>query len=113
MAPVGSVLAEQRALRSAQHFDALDVGEVERRGRRTAVIDLIDVEADARLYTVVRRADRERVRAEAPDRVGGVSRVCGVVVERRHELGELLRVDGVRAIQCFTVHYRSSHRNRL
>ena len=34
-------------LRASQHFDLLDVAEVERRGRRTRVIDLIDIETHA------------------------------------------------------------------
>src|SRR5882672_1644821 len=49
------VLTEQCPLRTAQHLDPFDIYEIERRGGRAAHIDLIDVEADAGLETVIDR----------------------------------------------------------
>src|SRR5690606_26089766 len=39
----------ERALRAAQHLDALDVGQVERAAEHGAVVDVVDVGADAGL----------------------------------------------------------------
>jgi hypothetical protein len=43
------VAAVQRALRAAQHFDALDVEHVEHRALRAIDVDVVDIEADAGL----------------------------------------------------------------
>src|SRR5690606_13128401 len=43
------VATRQRALRSAQHFDPLEVEQVEDRSRQRGIIDVVDIEADARL----------------------------------------------------------------
>ena len=79
----GGVLAEQRALRSAQHFDPLDVEEVERRRRRPRVEDAVDVEADARLDAVVGQPER---RAEAADVDRRVARVGRIELDGRNQL---------------------------
>src|SRR5690606_3685470 len=42
------VAAVQRALRAAQHFDALNVENVEHRRLRTGNVDVVDIEANAR-----------------------------------------------------------------
>src|SRR5690606_17602542 len=68
------VLAEQRALRAAQHFDALDVDEVDRRGRRTRVQNAVDVETHAGLDTVVGETVRLTETADVDARVARVRR---------------------------------------
>ncbi len=47
------VLAEERALRSAQNFDAVDGGEIGQRDTGTALIDAVDEEADRGFETGV------------------------------------------------------------
>jgi hypothetical protein len=43
------VAPEQRALRPAQHFDVVDIEQVEVRAEQHRVIDIVDVEGDRRL----------------------------------------------------------------
>ena len=83
------VLAVKRALRAAQHFDALDVVDVEQGTLRTRDVDVIQIDADAGL-----EAPQRVVLADAADigvdRAGGrapgihfdVRRVRGDVFER-------------------------------
>jgi hypothetical protein len=47
------VLSEKGTLRAAQDFDALDIDEVESPCCRARMIDLVDIEADARLQAVI------------------------------------------------------------
>ncbi len=67
-----AVLAEQRSLRTAQHFDALEVEQVDGGAGEGALVDVVDVDADARIRRedVVARlhaahADERRRTAEA------------------------------------------------
>ena len=67
-----AVLAEQRALRTAQHLDALEVEQVHGGAGERAVVHIVDVDADARIRRVdeLRRddtahADGRRRAAEA------------------------------------------------
>ncbi len=60
------VLAVQRALRAAQHLDPLDVEHVQQRALRAGDVDVVQVEADARI--------------DAPERVG--------LADAAHEGGE-------------------------
>ena len=48
-----AVLAEQCALRTAQHLDALKIHQVHRRARETAVVHIIDVDTHSRLEGIV------------------------------------------------------------
>ena len=57
IAPAVVFFPNSVALRSAQHFDALDVDEIERRRRRPRVEDAVDIQADARLDAVVRQTE--------------------------------------------------------
>ncbi len=81
----GRVLAVQRALRTAQHFDLLDIEEVERRRGAARVVDLVDVEADALLDAVVRETEW---RTETADVHGRVALVAGIELDRRLQLVE-------------------------
>src|SRR5690606_27981087 len=47
------VTAGQRALRTAQHLDAIEVEQIEQRARQRRVVDVVDVDTDARLERVV------------------------------------------------------------
>src|SRR5262249_1479363 len=79
-------------LRSAQHFDALDVKQVEIRTRQAWIVDIIDVQTDARLEGGI-----EVSLAEAAD-VGGDRIAEGRRLLAKHhagrcvqDIGELLR----------------------
>ena len=101
------VLAEQRALRSAQHLDLIDVEEVERRRRRPRVEHAVDVEADARLEAVVGQAER---RAEAADVDRRVARVGRVELHRRDHFLQAVHVERAGVGDQIAAHDR--HRNR-
>ena len=64
------VLAVQRALRAAQHFDALDVVNIEQGALRPRDVDVVEVDADARL-----EAPQRVVLADAAD--VGIDRASG------------------------------------
>ena len=91
------VLAEQRALRTAQHLHALDVEQIEDRALGTAVIDVVDVDRHAGLerQRVVAQADAadERRRGRAPP--GTERRNHGV----RHECVEIECARGAARLQ--------------
>ena len=95
----GGVLAEERALRAAQHGDLVDVGKVEGGGGGAAVPDAIDIEADAGFEAVIGLADGDDAAAEAADGEAGVARVGRAVVEGGDEQGELPGVDGVAGVE--------------
>src|SRR3546814_8819112 len=50
------ILAEQRRLRAAQHFDTLDVRKVADLGGRARAIDAVDEDADRRFDPCIVRA---------------------------------------------------------
>ena len=87
------VLAEQRALRAAQHLDALDVDEIERRRRGPRVQHAVDVVADAGLDAVVREAER---RAEAADVDARVARIRRIELDGRNQLLDAVDVERAR-----------------
>jgi hypothetical protein len=67
-----AVLAEQRALRPAQHLDAFEIEQVDGRAGERAVVDVVDVDADAGIRGVdvvgghhAAHADHRRRAAEA------------------------------------------------
>ena len=84
------VLAEQRALRAAQHLDALDVEQVQDGALRTAVVDVVDVDRHAGL-------ERQRVvaQADAANERGGRRAPAGA--ERRDDRVRHERVEIERA----------------
>ncbi len=61
------VLAEQCALRPAQHLHAVDIDSVHHAADRAGIIDVVDIETDARIAE-----DREIILADAADEHGGV-----------------------------------------
>ena len=103
----GRVLAEQRALWSAQHFDLRHVEEVEGGGRRASVEDPVDVEADARLDAVVREPER---RPDAADRHRRVARIRRVELHGRDQLLHAVHVEGAGALDQRAAQHR--HRDR-
>ncbi len=91
------VLAEQRALRTAQDLDALEVEQIQDRALRTAVIDVVDVDRHARLerQRVVAEADAadERRGGRAPARAERLDdRVRRERVDHR-DVGEVARLE--------------------
>src|ERR1019366_1165791 len=74
------VLAEQRALRSAQHLDPIHIEQIEHRAEGVGEIDVIHVDAD----TLLRRREIEVALADAADgRRHGLA-VGGIGWEQRH-----------------------------
>jgi hypothetical protein len=102
----GRVLAEQRALRAAQLLDLLDVGKVERGGGWPGVVNLIDIETDARLQPVVRLADGDDARSQTADGESGVARVGRAVVQRGDQRRQTLRVDRIALVDEVAAHHR-------
>ncbi|MNE43756.1 hypothetical protein D3C80_1379480 [compost metagenome] len=85
------VAAVKRALRPAQDFDALDVEDVQNRRLRTGDIDIIHIEADARL-----EAPQRVLLADAADegdqgRVGAPRRLQRQAGRRTGQFGDVRR----------------------
>ena len=79
------VLAEQRGLRAAQHFDALDVGKIGDLRHRAAAIDAVDEHRDRGL-----KADVVAIGAEAADRIAGRERALVLAdAQRGDQRGEI------------------------
>ncbi len=106
----GRVLAEERALRAAQHLDALDVEEVERRRRRPRVEDAVDVQADARLDAVVGEPER---RAQPADVDGRVARVGRVELHGRQQFLQAVDVEVARVGDQSAADHRDGNRHLL
>ncbi len=104
------VLAVQRALRAAQDFDLLDIEEVERRGGAASVINLVDVDADARLDAVVGEAEW---RAEAANVHAGVARITGIELHRRLQLRQPADVEGAGRFDRVRIQHRDRQRHVL
>ncbi len=104
------VLAEERALRSAQHFDLRDVEEVERRSGRARVEHAVDVETDARLDAVVGQAER---RAHAADGHRRVARVGRVELDGRDQLLHAIHVEGAGTLHELATQHRHGDRHFL
>src|SRR3546814_21161000 len=103
----GRILAIERALRAAQHFELRDVEEVEGRGGDARIIDVVDINADALLDAVVGQAER-RADTAAVDR--GVARVRRIELQRRGEMGQAADVEAARIVEMFAIDDRSEER---
>jgi hypothetical protein len=106
----GRVLAVERALRPAQDLDPLDVEEVEGRRGDAAVIDLVDIDADALLDAVIGEAER---RAEAADIGRRVARIGRVELEARLDLAEPGHIEAGRRGQPLVADHRDGERHVL
>ena len=97
------IAAVQRALRTAEHFDAINLVEIEYRRMWTIEIDVIDIQPDTRLEA----GDRVLLADAANER--GQSRV-GAARNLERDVRTLLRyfdnVDGRDAIEFVTRHHR-------
>src|SRR5690606_34461516 len=86
------VAAEQRALRAAQDLDAADVAEFDRAADRATDVNLVDVDADARID----RSGRVQLAyaADECDRGGAVTRQLagGLELQARRDALEVLRL---------------------
>ncbi|MNP54143.1 hypothetical protein D3C76_1486760 [compost metagenome] len=69
--PGGSVLTEQRALRAAQHFQLIDVEQVEHGHARATKIDVVQIDADAAFQAVAGRVVTQAADRDA--RLAGVN----------------------------------------
>ena len=88
----GCVLAIERALRTAQHFDPLNIDQIEGRRGRTGIIDLVNIEASARLKAVIGEV---RGAAEAPYIDLGIARIVGRELhagDHFRQLGDIRRI---------------------
>ncbi|MCY1493754.1 hypothetical protein D9M68_275970 [compost metagenome] len=103
------VLAEQGALRAAQHFDALHVEQVEGRLPGTAEHHAVDHRGHGRLD-----ARRGGDGADATNEQRGVLvRRAGAEVQGRHLLDDARHVVAVVALQLLAVDHRDRHRHLL
>ena len=103
------VLAEQRRLRPAQHFDTLDIGQIADLRGRAAAIDAIDEHAHAGLDAGVVGAV-----AEAADDEIGVGRRCLLVdAQRGDDARQVLEVADLGALDRLGGGHADRDRDRL
>ncbi len=105
------VLAGERALRTAQHFDAVDVEQVEHRAQQDAVVDVIDVDADARF-----EGEAAVVLADAADvglRDGAEARGTLHAHDVRRERGDIGDRGGAASLKLLGVHGGDGDRRLL
>ena len=103
------ILAEQRALRAAQHFDAVEVEQVEGGLAGTAVDHAVDHRGHGGLDP--RRGGNG---AHATDEQRGVLvRSAGAEVQRRHLLDDAGDAVATVALQLFALDHRDRHRDFL
>ncbi|MNZ68663.1 hypothetical protein D3C78_869330 [compost metagenome] len=81
----GGVLAEQGALRTAQHFELLDVHQVEYGHAGAAEVNVVDVQADTAFQAIA-----GRVVAQATDRHTGLTRMHVGDVDTGYQLLQIL-----------------------
>ncbi|MNV24037.1 hypothetical protein D3C71_1150810 [compost metagenome] len=81
----GGVLAEQGALRTTQHFELLDVHQVEYSHAGAAEVNVVDVQADTAFQAIA-----GRVVAQATDRHAGLARMHVGDVDAGHQLLQIL-----------------------
>ena len=100
------VLAEQRRLRAAEHFDAAQVGQIADLGRRPRAIDAIDEHANRRFDTGVIGAV-----AEAADDEIGVGRALQLRHAQAGDQGlNVEQIADLRLLDCFCSSYRYGDR---
>ena len=99
MAPAVVFLPNSVPCGPRRTVDLVDVGKVEGGGGGAAVVDAIDIEADAGFEAVIGLADGDDAAAEAADGEAGVAGVGRAVVERGDEQGELPGVDRVAGVE--------------
>ncbi len=104
------VLAEQRALRAAQHFDLLQVDQVELRLAGPAVIDVVDIEADALFQAVIGQGD---ITAQAANADIGVARVEGQGLDAGHQLFQLVQAKGAAGLDLSGAQRRDGYGDAL
>ena len=95
------VAAEQRALRPAQHFQPLDIHDVENGAHRAGDVDAVHVETHARLGGGQKLFLTHAAQIDG----GGVRRAAkaGVVLQGHagHELGDLVEAGNAAVVQGF------------
>ena len=111
--PGGGVLAKQRALRAAQHFDMFDIDKIERRRCWPRMINLVDIEADAGLQTIVGLTDADDTAAKAANGDGRVARIGRAIGQAGHQQAELPCVDRVTAFDQVAINNRNGCRHSL
>ena len=103
------ILAEQRRLRAAQHFDALDVGKIGNLGDGAAAINAVDKHGDRRL-----EADVVAVGAETADRIAGSEGALQLAdAERGNHGGQVGDVANLRTLDRFSSGHADGHRHFL
>ncbi len=104
------VLAVERALRSAQHLDALDVEDVEQRALRPGDVDVVEIEADAGVD-----APQRIGLADAAHEGGQRRRLVAPGIDRevRHAGLDLRDIGGGDVLQLFTLDHGDRHRHLL
>ena len=103
----GGVLAQQRALRPAQHLDALQVRQVEQRHALPGQVDAVEEHPDAALQPVV-----VRVAAQPAQAVAGEARVGHRRLERRGALLQVGQLPVARLAERAAVDHAERQRHR-
>ena len=85
--PAGRVAAEQRALRPAQHLDALQVEELEAQATGRRAIDVVDVHRDRVLVGIGEVVQADAAQEEVDDARFGVRRRVVEPGRHRHDVG--------------------------
>ena len=104
------VLAVERTLRPAQHFDPIDIEEIECRRCRSRIIDIVDIDADARFDAVVGKTES---RPEPADVERGVARILRIELQRRSQLLHAVDVERAGPVDMFTTQHRQGDRHGL
>ena len=104
------VLAIQRALWPAQHFDPVDIEKVESRRSGARVVDIVDIDPDTRLDAVVGQAERCAEPANVERRV---ARVLREKLQGRRQLLDPVDIERAGAVDMRAVEHRQRDRHRL
>ena len=107
------IASEQRTLRASQHFEPLDVDDVEHRTDRAGNVNTVDIQTNARLR---RRQKLFLTDAAQIDRRGvGCASETGIVLERhaRHEVRDFIETGDTAIIEGVTGVRRNGDRRIL
>src|SRR5690606_33234908 len=108
--PGRRVLAEQRALRAAQHFHAIDIEQVEHRLARSAIIDIINIDTDAVFQAIVGRADAGAQTTDVDVRISGIA---PQYLQAWDQLLDLIETAGACLLQRLAAHDADGDRHIL
>jgi hypothetical protein len=104
------VFAVQRALRTAEHFDALDIVNIQQRALRTRDVHVVDVNADAGLEAPQRVVLSHAANVGIDGAAGGAA---GVDLDVRRERGHVFQCAHILGLQLIGGQRGNRHRHIL